>query len=152
MKELKNLITDPAKRQPIVGDCVHLIDSEVRSKSGLSGIAVRAAYALVKAFKPGMVESTVDALLDEFVAELQPVYARYQEEGSPGTLESYFGPPRSEEVAEKLLIITDRRAERTKHKTIAKSYFKLRPKGKEHVAQAASGIGRVLDKHVAALS
>jgi hypothetical protein len=151
VKELKNLTSDPSRRETIIKDCVELIDSEVRSKTGLGGVAVRAAYAVVKAFKPRMVEDSVDGLLDEFTAELQPVYARYQEEGSPGSLESYFGPPRAEEVADRLLVITDRRAEKTRHKTVAKAYYKLRPKGREHVAMAAPGIGRVLDKHVPAL-
>ncbi len=151
MKELKNLVTDPARREGIVKDCVELINSEVHGKSGLSGMAVRAAYAVVKAFKPRMVESTVDALLDEFTVELQPIYAHYQEEGSPGTLEGYFAAPRSADVAEKLLVITDRRAEKTSHKTIAKTYFKLRPKAKEHVGQSAPGIGKILDKYVGAI-
>lgn len=151
MKELKNLIADSARREAIVKDCAQLIDTEVQSKSGLGGLAVRAAYAVVKAFKPRMVEDSVDALLGEFTVELQPLYARFQDEGSQGTLEAYFGKPRAGEVAEKLLGITDRRAERSSHKTIAKTYFKLRPKGKEHVEQAAPGIGRILDKHLAAI-
>ena len=151
MKELKNLVTDPARREAIVKECIELIDSEVHSKSGLSGIAVRAAYAVVKAFKPHMVEGTVDALLDDFTVELQPIFARYQEEGSAGTLETYFHGSRSAEVAEKLLIITDRRADSTKHKTIAKTYFKLRPRAKDHVGQAAPGIGKILDKHLGAI-
>jgi hypothetical protein len=150
VKELKNLLTDPARRQSIVKECAQLIDSEVHGKSGLSGMAVRAAYAVVKAFKPSMVENTVDALLDDFTVELQPIYAQYQE-GSQGTLEGYFGAPRAADVAEKLLIITDRRAESTKHKTIAKTYFKLRPKAKEHVGQAAPGIGKILDRYVGAI-
>jgi hypothetical protein len=151
VKELKNLLTDPARRKSIVKECAELIDSEVHGKSGLSGMAVRAAYAVVKAFKPSMVENTVDALLDDFTVELQPVYVRFQEEGGQGTLEGYFRAPRSEEVAEKLLIITDRRADSSKHKTIAKTYFKLRPKAKEHVGQAAPGIGKILDRYVGAI-
>jgi hypothetical protein len=147
VKDLKNLIAESPKRDVVVADCVALINSEVKSKSGLSGVAVKAAFAVVKALKPRILEESVESLLDEFVDQLQPYYARYQEEGSPGTLESYLGA-RAESLADSLLSITDKRAGRSKNKTMVKAYEKLRPKGKVHVAQAAPGIGRVLDKNV----
>jgi hypothetical protein len=124
-----------------------LIESEVKSKKGLGGAAVKAAFAVVKAIKPGVIRDSVDGLLDEFVEVLQGFYETYQEGGSSGTLEGYL-EGRSLEVAEGLLGITDRRAERSKNKTMVKAYRKLRPKGKVHVEQAVPGIGRILDRHV----
>jgi len=150
VKELKTLIADPTRRQAVVKDCAELIDSEVKSKGGLSGITVKAAFAVVKAFKPRMVEDAVEGMLDEFTDGLQPLYAKYQEEGSQGTFEAYLGA-HATQVADALLVITDRKAEKTKHQTLAKAYHKLRPKGKVHVEQAAPGVGRVLDKHLASI-
>jgi hypothetical protein len=150
VKELKNLASDPVKRKPVIADCVSLINAEVKSKGGLGGLAVKAAFAVVKAIKPHILEESVDNLLDEFVEALQPLYATYQEEGNVGTLEAYL-PRHGEAMADALLAITDRRAERAKNKTLANAYFKLRPKGKVHVEQAAPGIGRVLDKHIPSL-
>lgn len=150
MKELKTLTADPQKRPALIADCVELVETEVKSKGGLGGMAVKAAFAVVKAVKPRILEESVDGLLDDFAVQLQPLYEKYQQEGSLGTLEAYFGP-RSGDVAERLLSITDARAERAKNKTLAKAYQKLRPKGKVHVEQAAPGVGRVLDKHVGAL-
>jgi hypothetical protein len=150
VKDLKNLISEPKKREALITDCVHLVGAEVKSKTGLGGMAVKAAFAVVKAFRPRILEDSVDGLLNEFVAVLQPFYERYQGEGSAGTLEAYLGS-RASEVADQLLSITDGRAERTRHKTLAKAYYQLRPKGKVHVEQATPGIGRVLDKHVGSL-
>jgi hypothetical protein len=150
VKELKNLANDPVKRKPVIADCVDLINAEVKSKGGLSGMAVKAAFAVVKALKPHILEESVENLLDEFVEAMQPLYSTFQEEGSVGTLEAYL-PRHAESMADALLAITDRRAERAKNKTLANAYFKLRPKGKIHVGQAAPGIGRVLDKHVGSL-
>lgn len=151
MKDLKDLVTEEKKRNEVIADCVQLVNDEVKSKGGLGGAAVKAAFAVVKAIKPGILEESVDSLLDEFVEALQTYYARYQDEGSPGTLSSYL-PPRATDVAEDLLGITDRRAERASNKTLVKAYKKLRPKGKVHVEQAVPGIGRVLDKHTPSLS
>jgi hypothetical protein len=151
VKELKNIISEPSKRAAVIADCVDLVNAEVKSKTGLGGIAVKAAFAVVKAIKPRILEESVDNMLDEFVDAMQPFYARYQEEGSSGTLEGYLNA-RAPEMADALLAITDRRAERAKNRTLASAYHKLRPKGKTHVELAAPGIGRVLDKHVPALA
>jgi hypothetical protein len=150
VKQLKTLTEDPNKRQVLIADCVQLINDEVKSKKGISGAAVKTAFAMVKALRPRILEDSVDGLLDEFAAALQPYYEQYQESGESGRLETYL-QNRSSEVAESLLGITDRRAETSSHKTLVKAYMKLRPKGKVHVEQAAPGIGRVLDKNVTSI-
>ena len=150
VKELKTLAADPEKRPAVVRDCGELIDQEVRSKKGLSGAAVKAAYSLVKAVKPNIIQSSVESLLDEFTDALDAYYARYQEEGESGTLEDYMAGRRSD-VAESMLSVTDKRAQRSTHKTLVKAYQKLRPKGKVHVELAVPAVGRMLDKHVATL-
>jgi hypothetical protein len=150
VKELKQLVSDGQKRDVIVADSVALVESEVRSKTGLGGATVKAAFAVVKALKPRILEDSVDSLLDEFVEAIQPFYQKYQEEGCPSTLEKYL-VDRAPAVADGLLAITDRRAERARHKTLAKAYTRLRPKGKVHVEQATPGIGRMLDKHITRL-
>jgi len=150
VKDLKTLAADAQKREALVTDCSALINSEVKSKGGFSGMAVKAAFAVVKAFKPRIIEDSVDGLLDDFMAELQPFYQQYQDAGSPGLLEQWL-PTKGPDVAERLLTITDRRAESSSKDSLKKAYFKLRPKGKEHVVAAIPGVGRVLDKHVTSL-
>ena len=150
MKQLKDLVEDSAKREKIINDCVTLIDEEVASKRGLSGAAVKAAYMVVKKIKPGVIRESVNNLADEFIGEAQPFYEKYQDEGSKGTLEQYFRP-RASEIAEALLGVTDRRAQRASNKTMVKAYNRLRPKGKQHVEAAVPGVGRMLDKSVGQL-
>jgi len=150
VKNLSDLVKEPEPRQAVIADCVQLINDEVKSKKGFSGAAVKAAFALVKAIKPRILEDSVDSLLDDFTAAMQPFYERYQQAGAAGTLEAYL-PPLGAEIAEALLSITDRRADRSKNKTMVKAYHKLRPKGLVHVEQAVPGIGRVLDRHIGKL-
>ena len=57
LKSLKELSDNPEKRPVLVDDCVELIDSEVKSKRGFSGIAVKTAYGVVKAIKPTMMKN-----------------------------------------------------------------------------------------------
>ena len=150
MKQLKDLVDDPTKRDKVIRDCVVLIDEEVKAKRGFSGAAVKAAYMVVKKVKPGIIQESVDNLVDEFIQQAQPIYDKYQEDGSKGTLASYFSSRRSE-VAESLLGVTDRRARTASNKTLVKAYNKLRPKGKAYVEDAVPGVGRMLDKNVGSL-
>ena len=150
MKQLSDLTQDQGKRTAVISDCVQLIHDEVKSKRGLTGVAVKAAFKVVNAIKPGMIQDSVHHLLDDFVGKLQPFFEQYQQQGSSGTMSAFLGG-RAGDGAESLLSITDARARNASNKTLVKAYNGLRPKGKMHVEAAAPGIGRVLDKHIGSL-
>lgn len=150
VKQLKALVEDPTPRRAVIMDCVAMINAEVRSHKGLAGIAVKTAYTVVKAIKPGIIAESLDSLIDDFVGQLQPHYEAYREADVPDTLETFFRG-RPDAVAESLLRVTDRRVELASNKTIIKAYRKLRPKGKEHVLVAVPRVGALLDKHTADL-
>ena len=145
------LAKNPDTRPLVIADCVTLIDQQIKLKKGLSGVAVKTAYGLVKVLKLRMIEKSVDSLLNDFTERLQIFYHHYQEEGSTSSLEQYLGA-RAGEVAESLLQVTDQRANRSSNKTVIKAYNKLRPKGKEHVEIAVPELGKLLDKYVGDLS
>jgi len=142
------LLADPAKRPAILQDCVKLIDDEVASKGGLSGLAIKAAYKVVCAVKPGIIRESMDALLDDFVKRLEPFYADHRKSGAAP---SGFGDTlktRPGEVADALLGITDDRARHAKNATLKGAYEKLRPQAKKHVEEAVPRVGRTLSPHL----
>ena len=122
-----------------------MVSDEVNEKRGFTGLAVKAAFKAVKAFKPNIIESVMEALLDEFATQLEPFYSDYLKSGEPD-LKSYLCQ-RDEEIADALLKITDSRAERSKLKTLVKAYEKLRPQGRKHVAEAVPSIANLLQKY-----
>lgn len=142
---LKTILLDSAKRPTIVSDFSTLIDEEVDAKSGVSGTVIKTGYATVKKIKPGIIESAVDSLLDDFTAELEPFYADFKASGG-SDFASYL-PTRSEEASNALLSVTDARAEKSSRDSIKKVYNKLRPKGQENVEEALPRIGALIDKH-----
>ena len=145
MATLTEILLQPARRPQLIGDCVQLVDDEVASKSGLTGLAVKAAYAIVKRLKPGIIREAVDSLLDEFVSRLDPFYANCLKDGA--NIEAFFAS-RTETIANALLGVTDVKAARAKNKTIKSAYEKLRPTGVKHTAAAVPGIARLIRKHV----
>jgi hypothetical protein len=142
------LLSDRTKRPTILTDCERLIDEEVSSKGGLSGIAIKAAYRVVCALKPGTIRESMDMLLDDFVMRLEPFYADHRKaNGAP----AQFGEAlsrRTGEVADALLGITDDRAKRAKNATLKGAYEKLRPQAKKHVEEAVPRVGRTLALHL----
>jgi hypothetical protein len=143
---LQDTLLQPGKRPQVVTDCEKLIDEEVAAKGGLSGLAIKGAFAMVKAVKPGMIHESVDALLDDFVARLQPFYAEWQANSGGKGVADYF-VSRSSAVADALLGITDERAARSKNSTLKKAYEKLRPQGKKNVEEAVPRLGRLIERH-----
>lgn len=145
---LAEKLTQPPKRDAVVSDCCTMIDEEVRGKGGLSGIAVKGAYSLVKAVKPRFVTEVVDGMLDAWVAKLTPFYDEWKGAGAAGPFGNYLGS-RSADVAEKLLEVTDAKAQRTSNGSVKKMYEKMRPTAKKHVEEAVPKLGRLVEKHAA---
>ena len=145
MPSLKEQLSqDPTKRQQVIDDALRVLDQEVADKGGLTGMAIKAAYGMVKSIKPGFIREVVDNLLDSFVDALDPIYQEALEKNEkPG---KYLETNKSR-VADALLAITDRKAENAKNRTIKGAYNKLRPTAKKHVEAAAPRLGAMLERH-----
>lgn len=146
MSTLKDILTRPGIRPQVIADCERLIEEEVASK-GLAGIPIKAAYAIVKAIKPGFIPEVIDHMLDDFSDRLDPVYQAALGKNEP--VGAYFNG-HGGEVAEALLAITDGRAQRAKNQAVKSTYEKLRPTAKKHVEAAVPRIGRLVAKHASA--
>ena len=147
MPTLTEILLVTGNRPKVIADCVQLINEEVDSKGGLTGLAVKGTYAVVKAVKPGFINEAVDHMLDDFVKRLEPFWADAQLKNEP------VGPlmnSRAPQVSDALLAISDERAARSTNPTLKKAYEKLRPTGKKHVEQAVPRIGRLIQKYASA--
>jgi hypothetical protein len=101
---------------------------------------------VVKAVKPGFIAESVDHMLDDFVARLEPFHAEAQQKSEP------IGPfmtSRAPAVADALLAISDERAARAKNQTVKKAYEKMRPTAKKNVEAAVPRVSRLLAKYAA---
>jgi len=146
MPSLKEQLTGADKRREIIEDAQGVLDAEVSDKTGLSGMAIKGAYKVVKGIKPGFIREVIDSLLDGFLEALDPIYQEAIAEGRPAG--AHLKANR-ERVADALLGITDRKADRAKNQTIKKLYEKLRPSAKKHVEAAAPRLAQMLERHVA---
>lgn len=142
MSTLVDKLTAPEVRPKVVSACVDLVDREVDGKGGLSGMAIKAGYKVVKALKPGFVTSVVDTLLPEFAEALAPIHAREATAGPDSFVRYVEG--HGEEVADALLQVTDARAGKAKNATVKKTYERLRPSAKQNVIAAVPNLAATL--------
>lgn len=141
---LKDQVDSEAKRNAIIDDALRVLEQEVNDKSGISGLAIKGAFKMVKGVQPGFLRRVVDHLLDDFLVALDPIYQEaIQDKKAPGKhVEANAG-----RAADALLSITDQRAERARNAVIKKTYNKLRPTAKKHVEAAAPRLGAMLERH-----
>lgn len=137
-------LTAPSSRPAVVADACALIDQEVARTSGVSGMAVRSAYRVLKGIRPGMVPSAVDGLLDPFADQLDRFYQEHLTTGVP-LVDILTGQRTS--MAEALLSITDDRAQRTSQATLRRAYQRVRGSARGYVEAAAPGIAELIDAH-----
>ena len=146
MSQLKDILLESNNRDRVIGDCVSLVESEVASKSGLGGMAVKTAFGVIKKLHPQIIHMAVNKLIDDFVDAMDPLYSDYKT-GGASNLESHWNSKRVE-LADALLGVTDRRISKAENKTIKKAYSKLRPSGAKHVEASIPGIAQVVSRYV----
>lgn len=143
---LEEQFKDPSLRSRVVADAVSVLEAEVKDKSGLGGLAIKAAFGVVQGVSPGIITRLVNGLLDDFSRSLEPFYQGAVGSGkSPGS--GVIAQPAA--VANALLAVTDRRAARANGDVVKKTYEKLRPTAQKHVEAAAPRLGGLLDRHAA---
>ena len=150
MPTLQEIIVEKNMRKDIIDDCVVVLNDEVRKKSGMSGLLIKGGFKVIQKMEGGrMVHRLVDFLLDEFVEELEPYHQEYLklDEATRPTFDAYLSS-RSDEVADSLLNVTDRRRQKAKTKILIKTYDKLRGVALKNVRDGVPGVGRVIQKRV----
>ncbi|MEM6993691.1 MAG: hypothetical protein AAF721_24470 [Myxococcota bacterium] len=149
MATLVEKITAPDAKPKVIEACVQLIDSEVASKRGLSGAAVKAGYKVIKALKPSIIGDAVTNLVPDFATALQPMYeASGAADGGAGAGDKFADhlTKNPDQAADLMLSVTDAKAGRANNKTIKKTYDRLRGSAKKHVVDAVPGLAKTLSK------
>jgi hypothetical protein len=133
MGTLRDKLNDDATRQRVIEDAIKVIDAEVSDKGGLGGMAIKAAYMMVKGIAPGIMQKLLNGLLPEFLDAIQP-YADKAAQGGTDLKQYVMQQPSA--VANALLAVTDGRAAKADAGALKKGYEKLRPTAQKHVEQA----------------
>lgn len=141
---LTEVLKDRDKSRAIIEDAAKILDEEVASKSGLSGMAVKGGYKTVKRLKPGMIMAALGMLLPEMAPAIDPFYEKARDTGD---VDGYFRSHRGE-IADAMLAVTDARAARARNQVMKKVYSSLRPSAREHTMAGVPRLAGLIRKHV----
>jgi len=140
---LSEQLLNPNKKAMIVDDCCTMIESQLASKSGISGIAFKTAFAALKGVKPGYIPHVVEQLLPQCFTAIDPIWSEGVQKGDPV---EHLVESRSR-TADALLSVTDERVQKTNRSIVRGTYDKLRGSAKQHVEQAVPDLAKVIDKY-----
>jgi hypothetical protein len=148
MKTLKEIVSEPGVYQAVLKDSLKVLDEEVAKKSGLSGLAIKGAYKILKKVQNGRaLQKAVEVLMPEFIDKFEPYVARHQQEGTKGSLDAYL-VPNYQEIADQLLSVTDKKIKESDNSMVRSTYDKLRPKAKNEVLVSLPALARMIDKYL----
>ncbi|TVZ00066.1 hypothetical protein EAS64_39010 [Trebonia kvetii] len=145
MPTLQELFLNDENFPRLVADAQALVDSELASKGGISGTAVKAAYKAVTAFAPGYYQETLSSMLPEMIAQLQPYWADFGASGS-ADFGDYLAK-RGEEVSESLLSVTDNMAQLSGRAAVVKAYQMVRGGAGKNIDAALPALGAMVQKY-----
>lgn len=141
---LNNKLKDKSIQASLVADCTKLMDEQVAAKTGISGIALKAAYGIVKGVEPSYISKAIQRLLPDALTALDPVWSEGVQSGDPV---AHLSQNRSR-TADMLLSITDVKIEKSNNKAVRASYNQLRKSVKNDVEEAVPGLAKILGAHI----
>ncbi|KAF3886127.1 MULTISPECIES: DUF6918 family protein [Nostocales] len=140
---LSDGLADPNKKNMVVSDCLKLMDTQVASTGGVSGIALKAGYTAIRKIAPNYCAEAVERLLPEFFSALDPIWSEGVQTGDPA---KHLIQNQSR-TADALLSVTDARSEKTKNTTVRSVYNKLRNSAKKNVEEAIPDLAQIIDNY-----
>lgn len=145
MPTLQEMLLAPDVKPQFVTDCQALVDSELASKSGVSGAAMKTAYKAVTAFAPGYYQQTLTGMLPDLTAQLEPFWADFTASG--GAEFGDYLAKRGDEVSEALLAVTDNMAQISGRAAIVKAYKLVRGSAGKNLEAALPALGALVQRY-----
>ncbi|MEH2160815.1 MAG: hypothetical protein V7K38_07145 [Nostoc sp.] len=136
-------LLNPTKKAMVIDECCNMIEGQLASKSGMSGIALKTAFAALKGVKPGYIPYVVEQILPQCFTALDPIWSEGVEKGDPI---GHLNANRSH-TADALLGVTDARVKNAKRQIVRGTYEKLRGAAKKHVEEAVPDLAKVINNY-----
>lgn len=142
---LAQMLLGPNTLPQVVTDCQALVEHEISSKSGVSATAIKMAYKAVTTFAPGYYQNALTAMLPGFTEQLEPFWRDFLYSG--GANFGDYLAKRGDEVAEALLVVTDRLAGTSNKPVIVRAYKTVRGGASKNIEAALPNLGDLIQRY-----
>ena len=137
---LSETINTPDIHTQLANDFAKLMDEQVAAKTGLGGLAIKAAYGALKGIGPGYVPRAIRNLMPNAIVAIDPLWQEGVNAGDPVI---HLSDNKSQ-AAEILLTVTDDKIANAQNKVVIATYKKLRKSVKGDVEAAVPGLANIL--------
>jgi hypothetical protein len=144
--KLSAMLQEPSVKASIVADCAQLIETQVNTKGGISGLALKAAYTLVKGLNAHYIPGAIGRLLPQLFEALNSMWEEGTQAGDPV---AYLVKHRSR-TADTILSVTDSRVKNSPA-VVKSTYGKMRASVQGDVEEAIPELAQILGKHMYAI-
>lgn len=130
----------------VIADCKSLIEQELSNKSGVSAAGLKVAYKAVTSFAPGYYDQALNAMVPEFIQQLDPYWDHFLNSGG-----SSFGDYLSkdgEQVSESLLSVTDQLAGTSNRAGVVRAYKAVRGGAGKNIQEALPNLGDLVQRYM----
>lgn len=147
ISNLSDILLPAGALAQITGDAKTLVEAELDTKSGVSAAALKVAYKAVTAVAPGYYQTTLDIIVPNALANLQPFWTDFQAAGG-GSFGEYL-VKRGDEATEAMLRVTDDMTNGSDHPAVVKAYQAIRGSAAKNVEAALPAVGALVEKYAA---
>jgi hypothetical protein len=141
---LSNRLQDESVKASIAKDVAQLIEEQVAVKGGISGLALKATYGVVKGASANYIPGAIQRLLPEAMLALDPIWDEGVQAGDPVA----HLTQNSDHTADTILSVTDAKIKRVNNGLVCSAYNKLRNSVKSDIEAAIPGFAQILGKHI----
>jgi hypothetical protein len=130
----------------VIADCKSLIEQELNNKSGVSAAGLKLAYKAVTSFAPGYYDQALNAMVPEFIQQLDPYWAHFVNSG--GSSFGDFLAKDSDQVSESLLSVTDQLASTSNRGAVVRAYKTVRGGAGKNIQEALPNLGDLVQRYM----
>jgi hypothetical protein len=140
---LRNCVQNRETQIKIAEECAQLMDEQVATKTGISGLAIKAAYKALKGLGPGYISRAIQGLLPQALRAVEPMWEEGVQAGDPV---AHLSQNR-EQTAEILLGVTDAKISNAQNKIVIAAYKQVRKFVKGDIEEAVPGLAKIISHH-----
>lgn len=142
---LSTAVLEDSARPAVIADLAQVVEEELKDKKGLSGTALKAAYAGVAKVVPDAVPRAAGRLLPDLARALDPFWEDFAS-SSHSDFGSYLAA-RGDEATAAVLAVADAQAGSSSRDVVKKTFGALRGGAAGHVEAALPRLGAALQRH-----
>lgn len=147
MTNLTAICEDPQRREALTTDLCALTNQTAADQSGLKGMAIKGALGAAKKVDSNILEKVINRVQPELLEDLQPHWQKYREQEGAANFGDFLAE-HSHEIAEQLVALADRSADKIDNQALANVYQTVRGKAAGLIEEALPEMGRVIEKHM----